>query len=113
MTDGANLTTHDAPLTYAVPLGVAPRRSRAQEAVARAMEAALPSTISRTERSARVAACREAVVAYAKSLRDEGLPVATVVADVKALVRGAPARSARMLRDALAGWTISAYYQAD
>jgi len=70
-------------------------------------------TLSRVERGARIAACREAIVAYAKSLRDEGLPVATVVAQVKALVRGAPARSAGMLRDALARWTISAFYQAD
>jgi biotin operon repressor len=102
--------THDTMLLGAP--NVAPRRSRAQEAVARAMEIS-PTIVSRAERNARLAACREAVVAYVKSLRDEGLSVATVVAQVKALVRGAPARSAGMLRDALARWTISAYYQAD
>jgi hypothetical protein len=98
--------------TFASP-SVAPRRSQAQMAVARAMEVAPPTSLTRAERGARIAACREAIVAYAKSLRDEGVPVATVVATVKALVRGAPARSAGMLRDALARWTISAFYQAD
>jgi biotin operon repressor len=105
--------TNDAVLTLDAPTPIAPRRSRAQEAVVRAMEAEETIAVSRVERSARLAACREAVVAYAKSLRDEGIPVATVVAQVKALVRGAPARSVRKLRDALAQWTISAYYQAD
>jgi hypothetical protein len=112
MTHGADPSTNDATLTLPTS-GIAPRRSRAQEAVARAMEAEAPTALSRVERGARIAACREAIVAYAKSLRDEGLPVATVVAQVKALVRGAPVRSAGMLRDALARWTISAYYQAD
>lgn len=89
-----------------------PRRHRAQEAVTRAIEAVSPAGTSR-ERGVRLAAAREAVAIYVKSLRDEGQPVATVVAQVKALVRGVPARSVGTLRDALARWTISAYYQAD
>jgi biotin operon repressor len=111
------MTTADPTTTHSpndfMTAAIAPRRHRAQEAVVRAMEASTPTTISRTERNARLAACREAVVAYVKSLRDEGLSVTTIVAQVKALVRGAPARSAAALRDALARWTISAYYQAD
>jgi hypothetical protein len=110
----ADPTTRDAISTFGNTSDIAPRRSRAQQAVARAMEAATPTTLPRTERNARLAACREAIVAYVHSLRDEeGLSVATIVAQVKALVRGAPARSAGVLRDALARWTISAYYQAD
>lgn len=111
MTNADPMISHST-TEFSTP-AVAPRRSRAQEAVSRAMEASEPTTISRSERNARLHACREAVVAYVKSLRDEGLSVTTVVAQVKALVRGAPARSAAALRDALARWTISAYYQAD
>jgi hypothetical protein len=112
MTHGDSTTQHDGTTTTIIAPDIAPRRMRAREAVARAMEASETET-PRSERNARLRACREAVVAYVKSLRDEGMSVASVVAQVKALVRGAPARSASMLRDALAQWTISAYYQAD
>lgn len=111
MTSADPTTTRTTKNTDVITAGIEPRRSRAQEAVARAMET--PTTISRTERNARLHAAREAIVAYVTSLRDEGFSVTTIVAQVKALVRGAPARSAAALRDALARWTISAYYQAD
>jgi biotin operon repressor len=113
MTHGESITHHDGTTTtLAAPPDIAPRQMRAREAVARAVEASETKT-PRTEVNARLRACREAVVAYAKSLRDEGMSVASVVAQVKALVRGAPARSASSLRDVLAQWTITAYYQAD
>jgi hypothetical protein len=96
------------------PAPHSPRRHRAMEAVMRAIETVSPATHgTQRERGVRLAAAREAVALYVKSLRDEGQPVATVVAQVKALVRGIPARNVGSLRDALARWTISAYYQAD
>jgi hypothetical protein len=96
------------------PTPHSPRRHRAMEAVMRAIETVSPATHgTQRERGVRLAAAREAVALYVKSLRDDGEPVATVVAQVKALVRGIPARNVGSLRDALARWTISAYYQAD
>jgi hypothetical protein len=105
-------------MTFADPIEQAnttilPRQRRAQEAVARAIEVATPNALPRLERGARWAACREAVAAYAKSLRDDGMPPATVVATVKALIRGAPARSVGALREAMTQWSINAYYQGD
>jgi hypothetical protein len=91
-----------------------PRLNRAREAVASAVAAMSGTAESpRSERGARVAAAREAVVAYTRWMRDQGASAATVIAHVKALVRGAPIRVAHELHDALQRWTISAYYQAD
>ena len=96
------------------PAEASPRLVRMREAVKRALDAM--SGISeepRTERGARIAAAREAVVAYTRSMRDQGVPALTVIQHVKALVRGASTRGTRALRDALPQWTISAYFQAD
>jgi hypothetical protein len=96
------------------PAETAPRLARMREAVCRAMDALSGSTDEpRVERGARMAAAREAVVAYTRSMRDQGVPALTVIQHVKALVRGASSRSARALRDALSQWTIAAYFQAD
>jgi hypothetical protein len=85
-----------------------------REAVVRAMDALSGSSDEpRTERGARMAAAREAVVAYTRSMRDQGVPALTVIQHVKALVRGVSTRGGRALRDALPQWTISAYFQAD
>ena len=85
-----------------------------REAVRRAMDALSGNADEpRAERGARMAAAREAVVAYTRSMRDQGVPALTVIQHVKALVRGASSRGARALRDALSQWTIAAYFQAD
>ncbi len=104
-------------LTETVTYGVlepSPRLSRAREAVMRALDAFSGTCdANRAERGARLAAAREAVVAYTRWMREQGVPSSTVIAHVKALVRGAPSRGVQVLRDVLPQWTISAYYQAD
>ena len=96
------------------PAEASPRLVRMREAVRRAMDV-LSGDLEepRAERGARMAAAREAVVAYTRSMRDQGVPALTVMQHVKALVRGASSRGARALRDALSQWTIAAYFQAD
>jgi len=96
------------------PAEASPRLVRMREAVRRAMDVLSGNADEpRAERGARMAAAREAVVAYTRSMRDQGVPALTVIQHVKALVRGASSRSARVLRDALSQWTIAAYFQAD
>ena len=96
------------------PAEASPRLVRMREAVRRAMDVLSGNSDEpRVERGARMAAAREAVVAYTRSMRDQGVPALTVIQHVKALVRGASSRSARALRDALSQWTIAAYFQAD
>jgi hypothetical protein len=85
-----------------------------RDAIGRAMDALSGNPEEpRVERGARMAAAREAVVAYTRSMRDEGVSALTVIQVVKAMVRGASTRSARAFRDALSQWTIAAYFQAD
>ena len=85
-----------------------------REAVRRAMDVLSGNPDEpRAERGARISDAREAVVAYTRSMRDQGVPALTVMQQVKALVRGASSRSARAFRDALSQWTIAAYFQAD
>ena len=101
------------PITQ-LPVEASPRLVRMREAVRRAMDALSGSSEEpRHERGARMAAAREAVVAYTRSMRDQGVPALTVIQHVKALVRGASSRSARALRESLSQWTIAAYFQAD
>ena len=100
------------PITQS-PAEASPRLARMRDAVRRAMDAVSGPEEPRVERGARMAAAREAVVAYTRSMRDQGVPALTVIQHVKALVRGASSRSARALRDALSQWTIAAYFQAD
>jgi len=96
------------------PAEAGPRLVRMREAVCRAMDAVSSNPEEpRTERGARMAAAREAVVAYTRSMRDAGVPALTVIQHVKALVRGASSRGAKAFRDALSQWTIAAYFQAD
>jgi hypothetical protein len=97
-----------------LPAEASPRLVRMREAVKRAMDAVSGNSDEpRTERGASIAAAREAVVAYTRSMRDQGVPALTVIQHVKAVVRGASTRGARVLRDALPQWTIAAYFQAD
>jgi hypothetical protein len=84
-----------------------------REAVCRAMDALSGNPDEPRERGARMADAREAVVAYTRSMRDQGVPALTVMQHVKALVRGASSHGTRALRDALSQWTIAAYFQAD
>jgi hypothetical protein len=99
------------------PAEASPRLARMREAVCHAMDAVSGNPEEpRTERGARMAAAREAVVAYTRWMRDQGVPALTVIQHVKALVRGASgasSRGAKALRDALSQWTIAAYFQAD
>ena len=96
------------------PADASPRLARMRDAIRRAMDAISGNPEEpRVERGARMAAAREAVVAYTRSMRDEGVPALTVIQHVKAMVRGASSRSARAFRDALSQWTIAAYFQAD